>query len=155
MEALKTLLETHRQDHLLDGYSTLMPEERSRLVANLQAIDYAHVNRAFKASITEASAPNIPPEPVKNVVTLSDTSPEDTKRWRDTGLNMIADGQLGILLLAVRPREVVVGGRPEFELPVVWLLVHVLWYSARCTVHRDVPRWQKCGSLGAKPRRSS
>lgn len=100
MEALKNLLETHGQEHLLDGYSALMPEERSQLAANLQAIDYAHVNRAFKASITEASAPTIPPEPVKNVVTLSDTSSEDTERWRDTGLNMIADGQLGILLLA-------------------------------------------------------
>jgi len=100
MEALRRRVEDAGQGHVLDGWDALTEAQRASLTQQLEEIDFDYVNRIFQSSMEAAKEAASPAEPVTDVVTIAATSDEQRKAWRATGLKLIAEGKLGLLLLA-------------------------------------------------------
>ena len=100
MEALRQRVEAAGHGHVLDGWDALTNDQRAFLTAQLEDIDFDYVNRIFKASMEAATEAACPAEPITDVVTVASTTDEQRANYRSTGLQMLADGKLGLLLLA-------------------------------------------------------
>ena len=100
MESLRQRAEDAGQGHLLDGWDTLTDAQRTSLLSQLQSIDFDYVTRIFKASIEAAKEPAKPAEPVTDVLTIDATTDAQLASYRSTGLRMLAEGKLALLLLA-------------------------------------------------------
>jgi UDP-N-acetylglucosamine/UDP-N-acetylgalactosamine diphosphorylase len=66
----------------------------------LQSIDFPYVNHIFKASMAAAEVPAAPAAPMDDVTTLKSATDEQREAWRCSGLKLIAEGKLAVLLLA-------------------------------------------------------
>jgi len=93
------------QDHLLTFWSQLSDDERAALSNQLEALDIERVNRIYHnaiASESEASDPNSQIaviEPLPQGASESIGSKKD-EQWRNLGLQAIARGEVGVLLMA-------------------------------------------------------
>ena len=95
------------QDHLFTFWSKLTDAERSALIRQLESIDVERVNRVYKKATSfesDATDPNrvadsIEPLPVEARESASD-NPAKAGEWRQIGLRAVANGQVGVLLMA-------------------------------------------------------
>jgi len=95
------------QDHLFTFWSKLTDAERSALTRQLESIDVERVNRVYeKATSSERDATDphrvadsIEPLPVEACESAS-ANPAKADEWRKIGLQAVADGQVGVLLMA-------------------------------------------------------
>jgi UDP-N-acetylglucosamine/UDP-N-acetylgalactosamine diphosphorylase len=90
-------------DHLFTFWSTLKESERESLSRQLENLDVNRVNRIYKKAIAsekEAADPEpIEPLPVGACESIVN-DPASEKRWRSAGLQAIARGEVGVLLMA-------------------------------------------------------
>jgi UDP-N-acetylglucosamine/UDP-N-acetylgalactosamine diphosphorylase len=90
-------------DHLFTFWSTLEEPERKSLSRQLENLDINRVNRIYKKAIAsekEAADPEpIEPLPVGACESVVN-DPASEKRWRSEGLQAIARGEVGVLLMA-------------------------------------------------------
>lgn len=90
-------------DHLFTFWSTLEESERKSLSRQLENLDINRVNRIYKKAIAsekEAADPEpIEPLPVGACESVVN-DPASEKRWRSEGLQAIARGEAGVLLMA-------------------------------------------------------
>lgn len=89
------------QDHLLNFWSTLSETERKALITQLEALDINRVNRIYHNAVKAETDPSDPIEPLPEGA--SDTAfgvSDKEKEWRRTGLDAIARGEVGVLLMA-------------------------------------------------------
>lgn len=100
MDVLRAALERAGQAHLLERWEALSPEEQANLQAQLQDIDFDYLRHIFQASLAEGAGTVAPPEPVRDVLTLKDATEAQRAAWRASGLSLIAEGKLAVLLLA-------------------------------------------------------
>lgn len=106
-DSLKQRYEAAGQGHLLQFWPKLSESDRKTLSTQLEALDIERVNRIYKKAVSaekEASDPNIKADPVEPLPegaldsAFGDSDKE--KKWRSTGLQAIARGEVGVLLMA-------------------------------------------------------
>ncbi|KAF7972589.1 hypothetical protein HWV62_17388 [Athelia sp. TMB] len=106
-DSLHKRYEAAGQGHLLKFWPTLNESQRAALGAQLEALDIERVNRIYKKAVSaekELSDPTIKSNPVEPLpegtvdFALGDSSGE--AEWRATGLQAMARGEVGVLLMA-------------------------------------------------------
>jgi len=106
VSTLKERYEAAGQGHLFQFWPDLSPEEQARLQLQLTALDVERVNRVWQKSVdAEKEAPasgdedTIKPLPEDAFDTIVG-APEKEEELRKVGLKAIADGTVGVLLMA-------------------------------------------------------
>lgn len=91
------------QEHLLHFWPTLSPAERESLVDQLKTLDVERVNRVYKTATASAAVDTLS-EPIKplpaSAVDTTIDAPEKEAKWREVGLKAVAEGKVGVLLMA-------------------------------------------------------
>ena len=107
LDNLRKRYEAAGQSHLLKFWSQLSETERTSLASHLESLDIERVNRIYRKAISaesEAIAPNTNVEPIEPLPKGASDSfehhPEKEKEWRSIGLEAIARGEVGVLLMA-------------------------------------------------------
>ena len=100
MEALKQRLEDAGQAHVLQGLESLDESGRASFLSQLEFMDLDRLNHIFRKSTENGQEVPHPAEPVDDVVSLSSTVASQREAWKATGLQMISEGKLAVLLLA-------------------------------------------------------
>ncbi|KAI0785376.1 UDP-N-acetylglucosamine diphosphorylase [Irpex lacteus] len=108
IDALRQRYEAAGQGHLLHFWPQLSESERAQLQKQLEGLDIERVNRIYKKAVggeAEAAAQQgreviepLPEDASDSVVSEEDK--EDEKKWRAVGLKAVAEGQVGVLLMA-------------------------------------------------------
>lgn len=106
IDTLRKRYEEAGQGHLFNFWLKLSPAEQEELKTQLEALNIERVNRIYaKAVSSEAEASNpktqsdaIEPLPKGSSESVSD--PTKVQSWRTTGLEAIARGEVGVLLMA-------------------------------------------------------
>ncbi|OSD03311.1 nucleotide-diphospho-sugar transferase [Trametes coccinea BRFM310] len=106
VDALRQRYEAAGQGHLFAFWDDLSESERQHLRAQLEALDIERVNRIYNRAVSSekelkenAGKENIEPLPedaTDSVIGL----PEKQREWREIGLQAIARGEVGVLLMA-------------------------------------------------------
>lgn len=106
VDEIRKRYEAAGQGHLLQFLPTLSESERANLLAQLDALDIERVNRIYKrATGAEKEAAEhagkdviepLPEDASDSVIGL----PEKEKEWRRFGLQAVARGEVGVLLMA-------------------------------------------------------
>jgi len=106
-DKLRERYESAGQGHLLHFWPKLSETERKALSTQLEVLDIERVNRIYNKAVSsekDASDPNIKTDLIEPLPEgASDTAFGDSdkeKGWRNTGLNAIARGEVGVLLMA-------------------------------------------------------
>ncbi|KAG1904750.1 nucleotide-diphospho-sugar transferase [Suillus fuscotomentosus] len=91
-------------DHLFTFWSTLEESERKSLSRQLENLDVDRVNRIYKKAIASEKEAATDPEPIEPLPveaceSIVNDSPSE-KTWRSQGLQAIARGEVGVLLMA-------------------------------------------------------
>ena len=106
---IDTLLKRYQaasQDHLLKFWSKITPEQQNELKSQLEALNVERVNRIYaKAVAAEAEAAKSTAgaesiEPLPKGASESVAHLDKAKEWRKIGLDAIARGEVGVLLMA-------------------------------------------------------
>ena len=106
--SLKQRYEKAGQSHLFAFWDTLTAEQQAQLAEQLDELDVTRVNQVFQTAIKadeEARAGKShqvqppPPSSVENTIE-GEADPAKVQHFRTVGLNAIAHGQVGVLLMA-------------------------------------------------------
>ncbi|PAA56577.1 hypothetical protein BOX15_Mlig007368g1 [Macrostomum lignano] len=110
LENARQQLSAAGQLHLLNFYDSLTESEQAKLLKHIERVDWpalpAIVKDALaqrseaKNSNTELEADDFRPIPPDACGGRSYTAPEEVARLRDIGLEAVADGRVGVILLA-------------------------------------------------------
>lgn len=106
IDHLRKRYEAAGQAHLFKFWSQLSQVQRASLAAQLDALDIERVNRIYdKAVASESEAAQSsthldPIEPLPKDASDSAGTPDKDEEWRNIGLDAIARGQVGVLLMA-------------------------------------------------------
>ncbi|KAH9897757.1 nucleotide-diphospho-sugar transferase [Cubamyces lactineus] len=106
IDNLRQRYESAGQGHLFTFWDVLDQSERDALRAQLEALDIERVNRIYNKAVSsekelESSGGKEPIEPLPEDAADSVIGvPEKTREWRETGLQAIARGEVGVLLMA-------------------------------------------------------
>lgn len=105
-EKVRQRYEAAGQGHLLQFWPKLSESERASLLQQLDALDIERVNRIYQRAISSekeaaehAGKDTIEPLPEDAFDSVIGVSGKE-KEWRDIGLRAIAEGQVGVLLMA-------------------------------------------------------
>lgn len=106
IESLRQRYEAAGQGHLFHFWPQLAEAERAQLQSQLEALDIERVNRIYKRAIgaeQEAAAhlgkdviEPLPEDAADSVI----GDEEDERTWRTIGLKAVANGEVGVLLMA-------------------------------------------------------
>ena len=106
VDGLRKRYEQANQGHLFKFWSSLTESQQGELVSQLDALDIERVNRIFIKAVSsekEALDPNaqsVSIEPLPKSASESVANTVKTKEWRKIGLDAIARGEVGVLLMA-------------------------------------------------------
>ncbi|KAJ7459110.1 nucleotide-diphospho-sugar transferase [Mycena galericulata] len=103
--SLRSRYDAAGQGHLFKFWDTLSGSEQKALADQLEALDIERVNRIYKKAVAaeaEAAAPgaNDPVGPLPKDASDSVKRGGKEKEWRAIGLEAIANGAVGVLLMA-------------------------------------------------------
>lgn len=104
-ESTRKLYDGAGQGHLLQFWSSLSSSEQSALLAQLDSINIERVNRIYakaleiEKSASEGTSSEII-EPLPEDASSSTQDPAADLEWRKLGLRAVADGEVGVLLMA-------------------------------------------------------
>ncbi|KAJ7070742.1 nucleotide-diphospho-sugar transferase [Mycena amicta] len=104
-ESLRSRYEAAGQAHLLKFWDTLSPSEQTSLAEQLNSLNIERVNRIYNKSVqseADAAAPGAhdPIEPLPKDASESVKGDAKEREWRSIGLEAIANGSVGVLLMA-------------------------------------------------------
>ncbi|ORY53534.1 nucleotide-diphospho-sugar transferase [Rhizoclosmatium globosum] len=90
------------QGHVFQYFDTLSSEGKASLLAQLADIDVDRCNRIFaKATSPQTCSNSIEPLPADSFSsTINPSEVDSIKDWRATGLKLIAEGKVAVILLA-------------------------------------------------------
>ncbi|KAF9015698.1 UDP-N-acetylglucosamine diphosphorylase [Cyathus striatus] len=106
IDALRERYQAAGQAHLFKFWPTLSDDQRAELVAQLQALDIERVNRIYTKAVSaeaHASDPSFEAEqiqPLPKDASESVGNVDKVTHWRRKGLEAIARGEVGVLLMA-------------------------------------------------------
>ncbi|EPQ60445.1 nucleotide-diphospho-sugar transferase [Gloeophyllum trabeum ATCC 11539] len=107
IDALRKRYEAAGQGHVFHFWPKLSETERAALVKQLESLDIERVNHIYQNAIRaekEANDPNAKAEPIEPLPEEASDSvvgvPHKEKEWRSIGLQAIARGEVGVLLMA-------------------------------------------------------
>lgn len=105
-ESLRKHYKAADQDHVLNFWDQLSISEQSSLLSQLEALDIDRVNRIFLKSVSaeqetadQAGKDIIKPLP-EDASGSAINAPETEAEWRKIGLDAVARGKVGVLLMA-------------------------------------------------------
>lgn len=104
-ESTRKLYEDAGQGHLFQFWSSLSSSEQSALLVQLDSIDIKRVNQIHARALevekaaSEGTTPEII-EPLPEDASSSTNDPAAESQWKRLGLNAIAEGEVGVLLMA-------------------------------------------------------
>jgi UDP-N-acetylglucosamine/UDP-N-acetylgalactosamine diphosphorylase len=102
-ESLKRRYTKAGQGHLLTFWDQLSQEQQRELYDQLREMDIERVNQIFKKTMLASenkSEIQVAPLPDDVFDTVQAASPETIKRWNDTGLQLISEGKIAVILMA-------------------------------------------------------
>jgi UDP-N-acetylglucosamine/UDP-N-acetylgalactosamine diphosphorylase len=107
-EELQNLRESYvkaNQGHVFAFYDQLDTESKAALYEQLSKFDPTRINILADKAIhppkkDESKPPSIEPLPESATASLLDLPKEDIERWYNTGLGLIADNRVGVVLMA-------------------------------------------------------
>lgn len=94
------------QDQVFTFYDELNPTERASLFERLSSIDPKHVNEITEKALHPAQAveedkePKLEPLPDFATASILDSRLQDIEEWYDAGLDLVAKGQVAVVLMA-------------------------------------------------------
>lgn len=102
---LKATYKAAGQDHVFEFWDDLDASQKDQLWEQLNRIDITRVNALYKFAKESKDAftsttQDINPLPTDSFDTILDESASKATSWRDVGLDAIAKGHVGILLMA-------------------------------------------------------
>lgn len=103
IDDIRKRYEASGQGHLLKFWETLSKDDQAKLLAQLDALDIERVNRVYSKAISSETAEVDPADSIEPLPTGASESVSDLKKnaeWRQTGLDAIARGEVGVLLMA-------------------------------------------------------
>ncbi|RDB29412.1 UDP-N-acetylhexosamine pyrophosphorylase [Hypsizygus marmoreus] len=106
IDALRTRYQAAGQDHLFKFWSQLSEVERASLTGQLESLDIERVNRIYKKAIGSESAASTSDSPAESIEPLPKGASDAVgviqkdAEWRRIGLEAIARGEVGVLLMA-------------------------------------------------------
>jgi len=100
--SLQKKFKKHGQGHVFKCLDRLNLAQKKELYNSLEPIDLEEINKTYKRVILdEQNKSNETVTPFTgNVVELATVDETEKKRWYDKGLDLIAEGKVGILLMA-------------------------------------------------------
>ena len=106
-EELKKLRESYTkagQEQVFTFYDELDTTEKAGLYERLSSIDPNHINEITQRALHPPQAakeePKLEPLPESATASILDSKPEDIQVWHDSGLDLVAKGQVAVILMA-------------------------------------------------------
>lgn len=105
-DSLKQRYEQASQGHLLKFWLQLSENDQRALADQLDALNIERVNRIYNKAVSaekEAKDPNLATDeirPLPEGASESVTNLEKAKEWRQIGLEVVARGEVGVILMA-------------------------------------------------------
>lgn len=107
VESLKERYEAAGQGQVFKFWADLTPEQQSTFSGQLNALDVERVNRVWKKAIDSENALASASAADEEITPLPDDAfdtilgaPDKEKEWREVGIKAVADGRVGVLLMA-------------------------------------------------------
>ncbi|GFR44147.1 hypothetical protein Agub_g5314 [Astrephomene gubernaculifera] len=101
-EQARAAAEAAGQGHIFEHWESLTEGERENLLKDVEGLDYHYLSRVFTASLAASSAAGSYQgvRPATDVVQRKDVTPAQEAEWTQLGYRFIAEGRVGVLLLA-------------------------------------------------------
>ncbi|KAJ3068777.1 UDP-N-acetylglucosamine pyrophosphorylase, partial [Rhizoclosmatium hyalinum] len=101
-EQLRATFSNAGQGHIFQYFDTLSSEGKASLLVQLADIDVDRCNRIFaKATSPQTCSNSIEPLPADSFSsTINPSEADSIKDWKATGLKLIAEGKVAVILLA-------------------------------------------------------
>ena len=94
----------HGQGQVLSFYEGLNAADKAGLYESLSSIDPSYINDITKKALEPQSAEKedtkLEPLPESVTASILDSKAEDIQAWYDSGLDLVADGQVAVVLMA-------------------------------------------------------
>lgn len=106
IDTLRKRYEAAGQDHLFTFWSQLSPVEQDALITQLDALDIERVNRIYNKAVGSETGPlsstsiSASIKPLPKGASESVGTPDKDGEWRRIGLEAVARGEVGVLLMA-------------------------------------------------------
>ncbi|KAF5323383.1 hypothetical protein D9611_005594 [Ephemerocybe angulata] len=106
LDKLQQRYEAAGQGHLLKFWDNLSEEERTKFASQLEALNVERVNRIYQKAVSaeqEAADPTKQAEaigPLPKEASESVNDADKVQEWRRVGIDAIARGEVGVLLMA-------------------------------------------------------
>ncbi|KAG6889979.1 hypothetical protein C0995_012939 [Termitomyces sp. Mi166 len=106
IDTLRKRYQAAGQEHLFTFWSQLSQEEQASLTAQLEALDIERVNRIYEKAVGSESGALSPTslsttiEPLPKGASESVGTTAKDEEWRKIGIDAIARGEVGVLLMA-------------------------------------------------------
>ncbi|RDW87678.1 UDP-N-acetylglucosamine pyrophosphorylase [Coleophoma crateriformis] len=107
LEELKNKYSKAKQEHVLAFYDDLSVAEKAALYDQLLSFDPDHINKitdkALNPSKTDdedKAASGLEPLPESATASILDSKPEDIEKWYQSGLDLIAENKVAVVLMA-------------------------------------------------------
>ena len=107
LQSLQDKYRQNDQDHVFSFYQELDTADKARLYEQCSSIDPAHINditqKALnppKANDDGSSTAKLEPLPESAVASILDSRHEDLQSFYDKGLDLVAEGQVAVVLMA-------------------------------------------------------
>lgn len=106
LQELRQSYTNAKQDQVFAFYDELSAAERGGLFERLSSIDPKHINKIVDKALhppqaTEADKePKLEPLPDTSTASLLDSKAEDIDDWYNAGLDLVANGQVAVVLMA-------------------------------------------------------
>lgn len=108
-EDLKTLQESYAkegQGQVFAFYDELSTAEKGRLYERLSSLDPKYISEITERALHPPQAteedrePKLEPLPESATASMMDSKPEDIEAWYDSGLDLVAEGKVAVVLMA-------------------------------------------------------
>jgi UDP-N-acetylglucosamine/UDP-N-acetylgalactosamine diphosphorylase len=104
VEELKAAYEKANQAQVWAFYDTLTVPDKAKLYEQLASFDPEHINtisqRALNPPKEDGKEPELEPLPDSATASVLDSKEEDIEKWYQSGLDLIADNKVGVVLMA-------------------------------------------------------
>jgi UDP-N-acetylglucosamine/UDP-N-acetylgalactosamine diphosphorylase len=106
VKELREKYEKAKQGHVFAFYDDLSTAEKASLYSQAKDFDPEHINKLADTALNppknddEDSKPDLKPLPSSATCSILDSASEDLTKWHDSGLDLIADNKVGVVLMA-------------------------------------------------------